>query len=160
VASVRRYAEQERLRVDREIAAARPLSGQVNTAHLDRAMDVYCAEMIAAAGKSLDALQMNAGFVAEGAGAWSVRFSPGQRPKVLRGLQGDEDETLLLPAGELWAIVAGPANWEDVWYGYRLRVTKREGAGYYRAFWEMLLNFDDVPTSERLAARFAEPAPP
>jgi hypothetical protein len=33
-------------------------------------------------------------------------------------------------------------------------VRKREGAGYYRAFWEMLLNFDDEAISERLGAKF------
>ena len=87
----------------------------------------------------------------------SLRFAPGSEPQLLSALGGDEDETLVLPAGELWAIVTGPANWEDVWYGYRLHVRKREGAGYYRAFWEMLLNFDDGPVSERLAARFPLP---
>ncbi|MBL8915916.1 MAG: MBL fold metallo-hydrolase [Archangium sp.] len=160
VESVRRYAEQEKARIEREIRAARHMTGAgVDARQLDEAMRVYVADMIAAAGKTLDGLQMNAGFVAEGAGAWSVRFSPGGKAEIRSGLVGDEDETLILHAPELWAIVAGPANWEDVWYGYRLRVTKREGAGYYRAFWEMLLNFDDVPTSERLAAKF-NPAQP
>ena len=42
----------------------------------------------------------------------------------------------------------------SVWYGYRLRVRKREGAGYYRAFWEMLLNFNDEQISERLGKQF------
>ena len=34
----------------------------------------------------------------------------------------------------------------------KIEVKKRAGAGYYRAFWEMLLNFDDEAISERLAA--------
>ena len=156
VASVRRYAQQEKARVDQAIAAARRPVGAVAPALLDQAMRAYFEDMVAAAKGTLEQLQMNAGFVA-GDAAWSLRFSPGTAPELASGLRGDEDETLRLPAGELWNIVAGPANWEDVWYGYRLQVSKREGAGYYRAFWEMLLNFDDGPTSERLAARFPLP---
>ena len=98
-------------------------------------------------------------FFVAGDFAWSMRFSPGSAPKLDSKLVGDEDETLMVQPGELWAIVTGPANWEDVWYGYRLHVRKREGAGYYRAFWEMLLNFDDEATSERLAARFPVSSP-
>ena len=83
-----------------------------------------------------------------------MRFSPGTEPILESKLHGDEDETLILPAGELWAIVTGPANWEDVWYGYRLKVHKRAGAGYYRAFWEMLLNFDAESLSDSLAKKY------
>ena len=156
VASVRRYAVQEKDRVTRAIAAARKPTGPVPAALLDSAVRVYFEEMIAAAKGSILELKMNAGFVA-GDSAWSLRFSPGNPPKLASSLIGDEDETLMVQPGELWAIVTGPANWEDVWYGYRLHVRKREGAGYYRAFWEMLLNFDDEATSERLAARFPVP---
>lgn len=155
--SVRRYAAQEKERVARAIAQARRPTRAVPPALLDAAVRAYFEEMIAAAKGTLGELQMNAGFLAEGAGAWSLRFAPGQPPRIESKLLGDEDETLLLPPGELWAIVTGPSNWEDVWYGYRLHVRKREGAGYYRAFWEMLLNFDDGPVSERLAARFPVP---
>ena len=155
--SVRRYALQEKERVDKAIAEARTATRSVPPATLDLAVREYFGAMIAAATPTLTALTMNAGFVAEGAGEWSMRFVPGQPPRLESKLLGDEDETLLLPPGELWAIVAGPANWEDVWYGYRLHVRKRQGAGYYRAFWEMLLNFDDEQLSERLAARFSLP---
>ncbi len=154
VASVRRYALQEKDRVAQAISAARSPPRAVPPATLDLAVRAYFEAMIAAARPTLSTLKMNAGFSAEGAGAWAMRFLPGTEPVLESKLQGDEDETLILPAGELWAIVTGPANWEDVWYGYRLRVKKREGAGYYRAFWEMLLNFDDEQISERLAARF------
>jgi hypothetical protein len=34
-------------------------------------------------------------------------------------------------------------------------VRKRAGAGYYRAFWEMLLNFDAEALSARLAKKYA-----
>lgn len=156
VASVRRYALQEKERVARAIAAARRPTRAVPKETLDRAVRAYFEEMIAAAKSTLGELKMNAGFVA-GEAAWGLRFAPGQPPVVESKLRGDEDETLMLPPGELWGIVTGPANWEDVWYGYRLQVRKREGAGYYRAFWEMLLNFDDEATSERLAARFPLP---
>ncbi len=158
VASVRRYATQERERVTRALAAARRPPRAVPTSTLDSATRAYFMEMISAAKGSVGELAMNAGFVAEESPlSWSLRFTPGQPPEVRPGLLGDEDETLRLPAGELWNIVAGPANWEDAWYGYRLKVRKREGAGYYRAFWEMLLNFDDQLASERLAARFPLP---
>lgn len=154
VEAVREYAEHEQVRVNREIATARHLDARVDAKTLDEAMQSYVSDMIAAAGTSLAELSMRAGFIAEDLGEWSVVFEPGRAPVVKAGLRGDEDETLVLSGPELWAIVAGPANWEDVWYGYRLRVQKREGAGYYRAFWEMLLNFDDVPTSERLAEKY------
>ncbi len=154
VASVRRYASQEKTRINAAITAARYVSQPVPTARLDEAMRAYLAEQFAL---PVESLAMNAGFVADGGGQWSVRFAPGQKPVIDSTLHGDEDETLTLGAGELWSIVTGPANWEDAWYGYRLRVQKREGAGYYRAFWEQLLNFDDTQTSERLAARFGVP---
>ncbi len=157
VASVRRYALQEKDRVAAAIAAARKPSHPVPNETLDAAVRAYFEAMVAAALPTLGTLEMNAGFVAGDAGAWSLRFKPGQPPLLESKLRGDEDETLMLPPGELWGIVTGPANWEDVWYGYRLTVRKREGAGYYRAFWEMLLNFDDEATSERLAARFPLP---
>jgi L-ascorbate metabolism protein UlaG (beta-lactamase superfamily) len=142
VASVRRYAAQEKARVEKALSEARQPAREIEPNKLDAAMRAYVEEMVAAAKGTLSELTLNAGFVAEGAGAWSLRFIPGQAPRLDSKLHGDEDETLILSAGELWNILTGPANWEDVWYGYRLRVTKREGAGYYRAFWEMLLNFD------------------
>ena len=88
------------------------------------------------------------------AAARSVARSSGSPPKFEAGLKGDEDEILTLSAGELWGLLTTTANWEDVWYGYRLKVHKREGAGYYRAFWEMLLNFDAEALSEALAKKY------
>lgn len=157
VASVRRYALQEKGRVDKAIAEARTPARAVPPAALDLAVRAYFEAMLSAAKPTLTELKMNAGFVAEGAGEWSMRFAPGQPPRLESKLVGDEDETLRLSPGELWAIVAGPAHWEDVWYGYRLHVHKRPGTGSFRVFWEMLLNFDDEPLSERLAARFPLP---
>lgn len=154
VASVRRYAEQERPRVEAAIAAARVPPTPVAPERLDAAVRAYFGELLEATRETTKALTMKAGLVAEGAGGWRLRFEPGQPPSLAPGLAGDEDETLTLPAGELWSLVTGPSNFEDAWYGYRLRVRKREGAGYYRAFWEMLLNFDDEALSARLAARF------
>jgi len=40
--------------------------------------------------------------------------------------------------------------WEDIWYGYRMRVKKREGTPYYRAFWDALLFFDDFELKQAL----------
>ncbi len=152
--SVERYAMQEAARVSRAISAARVPGKPVSKETLDAAFREYFAELIGKTREGTAQLAMKAGFEAEGAGAWRITFVPGQAPVLEAGLQGDEDEVLTLPPGELWAILAAPANWEDVWYGYRLRVRKRAGAGYYRAFWEMLLNFDDEVLSERIAKKY------
>lgn len=152
-ASVERYARQEASRVAQAIAAARVPGRPVRADELDRVFKEYFAELLEKTREGTSQLTMKAGFEAEGAGAWRVTFEPGKAPLLEQGLAGDEDEVLTLPPGELWAILTTPANWEDVWYGYRLKVRKRAGAGYYRAFWEMLLNFDDEPLSARLSAR-------
>ncbi|MBL8954376.1 MAG: MBL fold metallo-hydrolase [Myxococcaceae bacterium] len=151
-ASVERYARAEASRVAAAIAAARTPAKPVSAATLDRAFRAYFAELLEQTRAGTATLAMKAGFQVEGGAAWRVTFVPGQAPALASGLVGDEDEVLTLSAGELWAIFTTPANWEDVWYGYRLKVHKREGAGYYRAFWEMLLNFDDGPLSARLSA--------
>jgi len=152
-ASVERYARQEAARVAQAIAAARVPGKPVPPEELDRVFKEYFAELLEKTREGTAQLTMKAGFEAEGAGAWRVTFEPGKAPLLEPGLKGDEDEVLTLPPGELWSILTTPANWEDVWYGYRLKVRKRQGAGYYRAFWEMLLNFDDGPLSARLSAR-------
>ncbi len=153
-ASVERYANREAARVEKAIAAERVPARPVTPETLDRVFREYFAELLEKTRAGTAQLTMKAGFEAEGgAGAWRVTFVAGQAPLLEAGLKGDEDEVLTLPPGELWAILTTPANWEDVWYGYRLKVKKRPGAGYYRAFWEMLLNFDDGPLSARLSAR-------
>jgi L-ascorbate metabolism protein UlaG (beta-lactamase superfamily) len=157
-ASVARYAKAEATRVQQAIAAARPAAAQVDSAKLDAAFREYFAELLEGTREGTKALTMKAGFVATGAGAWRVEFVPGAAPKLDAGLKGDEDEVLTLPPGELWALLTTDANWEDVWYGYRLHVHKRVGAGYYRAFWEMLLNFDADALSQRLGRKFGQPA--
>ncbi|MEW5737735.1 MAG: MBL fold metallo-hydrolase [Myxococcota bacterium] len=149
---VRRYAEQERARVDAAVAKFRgPLHG-VEPARLDEAFRHFFGKLLAASAPK--DLSMKAGFEAEGAGSWRIHFTPGQAARVESNLAGDEDEVLTLAPAELWAILAGPWTWEDVWYGYRLRVRKREGAGYYRAFWELLLNADTEALSADVRARF------
>ncbi|MBL9038031.1 MAG: MBL fold metallo-hydrolase [Archangium sp.] len=154
VAAVRRYAEQEKARVDAAIARTRSPGKSVPAESLDRAMHAYFSELLRHTSAATSQLSMRAGFVAEGegGGAWRVHFTPGAAPTFERGLLGDEHEVLRLPAPELATIVLGPANWEDVWYGYRLRVSKAPGAGYYRAFWDALLTFDDDALSTRLRA--------
>ncbi|MBK7860125.1 MAG: MBL fold metallo-hydrolase [Archangiaceae bacterium] len=155
-ASVERYAETQRERVAKAITAARGLSKRVSAETLDAAFREYFTELLEKTKAGTAQLRMKAGFQAEGgAGAWRVTFVPGQAPVLERGLSGDEDEVLTLTAGELWALLTSPANWEDVWYGYRLKVHKRPGAGYYRAFWEMLLNFDAEGLSARLQQKYA-----
>lgn len=152
--SVERYAIQEAARVMRAISSAREPGKPVPPQTLDAAFKEYFAELLEKTREGTAQLTMKAGFEAEGAGAWRVTFSPGSAPVLESGLSGDEDEVLTLPPGELWALLTTSANWEDVWYGYRLRVHKRAGAGYYRAFWEMLLNFDAEALSARLAAKY------
>lgn len=153
--SVARYAAQISDRVQAAIAQ-RSGGAPPEPARLRAAFDYYFREMLRATASTTSELEMVAGFTADGQEPmhWHVRFVPGRPPELCEGLAEDADEILTLPAAELFAILTTPANWEDPWYGYRLRVHKREGAGYYRAFWEMLLNFDDEDTSaSALAAR-------
>ena len=128
----------------------RPVSPET----LDATVREYFDVMLRTTAPTTRELQMKAGLQAVGGAAWRMTFVPGQAPRLDSGLLGDEDETLTLPPGELWALLTTSANWEDVWYGYRLKVHKREGAGYYRAFWEMLLNFDAEALSASLAKKY------
>lgn len=153
--SVARYAKQESSRVQQAIAESRTPSKPVAPATLDQAFREYFAELLTGTREGTKALAMKAGFQVEHGAAWRVEFVPGAAPVLTAGLKGDEDEVLTLEAGELWALLTTTANWEDVWYGYRLKVHKREGAGYYRSFWEMLLNFDAEALSARLAKKYA-----
>lgn len=154
-ASVERYAKAQEQRVAKAIAQARTPSKPVPPATLDAAFREYFGELLEKTRQGTAQLVMKAGFEAEDAGAWRVTFAPGAAPLLEPGLTGGEDEVLTLPPGELWALLTTTANWEDVWYGYRLKVRKRPGAGYYRAFWEMLLNFDAEALSARLAKKYA-----
>ncbi len=153
--SVERYATQESVRVAAALAKLRVPARPVPAASLDNAVREYFTVMLEKTFDTTRELKMLAGLQAEGGGAWRLAFVPGCAPTIESGLRGDEDETLTLPIGELWSLLTTPANWEDVWYGYRLKVHKREGAGYYRAFWEMLLNFDAEALSESLAKKHA-----
>jgi L-ascorbate metabolism protein UlaG (beta-lactamase superfamily) len=151
---VARYARSiaDRVAAAAEARAAGPR--RVDAELLDAAVRRYFTTMLERTAPDTRELRMTAGFVAEGegGGAWQLAFEPGRAPELRAGSGREADETLSVLAGEMWDIVAGPANWEDPWYGYRLRVRKRPGAGYYRAFWEMLLNFDDEALSSEIAA--------
>jgi L-ascorbate metabolism protein UlaG (beta-lactamase superfamily) len=152
--SVERYAKQEATRVAAALAKVRVPTRPVPPETLDAALREYFAVMLDRTSETTRELKMLAGLKAEGGAAWRLVFSPGAPPRLEAGLKGDEDEVLTLPPGELWGLLTTTANWEDVWYGYRLKVHKREGAGYYRAFWEMLLNFDAEALSESLAKKY------
>lgn len=152
VASVQRYAARELARVEAAIARFRGPLHDVDAGKLDQAFRAFFARLLETS--TPQELTMKAGFVADGAGAWRVELEAGKPARVESGLAGDEDETLSLTPAELWAILVGPWTWEDTWYGYRLRVKKRPGAGYYRAFWELLLNADTEALSAELRARF------
>jgi len=153
--SVRRYAEQEKVRVNAAIARARSAGGlHVSPPTLERALGRYLGAMLEATRSMTAELKMIAGFSVNEAG-WRVQFEPGRAPVIEPGLRGDEDEVFSVPNDELAAIVFGLSTWEDVWYGYRLQVTKRDGTGYYRAFWDMLLGFDDQAISSQLRAELA-----
>lgn len=156
--AIARYAEAQRDRIEAARAArSRAEAPAPSAAALDRAFRTYFGDMLSRTAASTAELRMVAGFEATGAppGSWHLRFEPGRAPSLGAGVPADADETLSLPSAELWDLLAGPANWEDPWYGYRLSVRKREGAGYYRAFWEMLLNYDDEAISERVAREAA-----
>jgi L-ascorbate metabolism protein UlaG (beta-lactamase superfamily) len=148
--SIARYARTQRERVEQAAAARQRGDGFHGDAErLDKAVRLYLGRLVEQSAELTRDLAMVAGFVAEGpgAGAWHVVFQPGERPRVERGAAAQADETLTLEAHELWSIATTPVSWEDGWYGYRLRVRKREGAGYYRPFWEMLLGVYDEDIS-------------
>ena len=152
--SVERYATQEAARVAAALAKVRVPARAVPAATLDSALREYFAVMLEKTAGTTRELTMIAGLQSEAGAAWRMIFVPGSAPRLEPGLKGDEDEILTLSPGELWGLLTTSANWEDVWYGYRLKVHKREGAGYYRAFWEMLLNFDAEALSESLAKKY------
>jgi hypothetical protein len=83
-----------------------------------------------------------------------VHFSNGALDRIDAGLAADVPETLKLSASELFDVLVGDSSWEDVWYGYRLHVSKRPGTGYARAFWERLLGVDpDLVKARRAGAQ-------
>ncbi|MFN7134653.1 MAG: MBL fold metallo-hydrolase, partial [Myxococcales bacterium] len=140
--AIARYARSQADRVERETAMRRTVERFPGDATLlDRAVRLYLEKLIEKSGTLTRELAMVAGFEADGpgAGSWHVVFEPGASPRVCAGRAPNADETLTLTSDELWAIATTTASWEDCWYGYRLRVRKRDGAGYYRAFWELLL---------------------
>jgi L-ascorbate metabolism protein UlaG (beta-lactamase superfamily) len=148
--SIARYARTQRERVAQAVAA-RHQSDRFDgdAARLDKAVRLYLGKLVEQSAGLTKDMAMVAGFVADGpgGGAWHVIFQPGAPPRVEQGRAANADETLTLEAHELWSIATTPASWEDGWYGYRLRVRKREGAGYYRPFWEMLLGVYDEDIS-------------
>ncbi len=158
VAGVTRYASQEKARVE-AAARARDRHGALPpTAALEPAFRTYFGAMLEATRDATKALEMRAAFHADGpegtAARFWIRFSPGQPPVLGEGApDAVADETFTVTLPELWDVLAGPVRFEDLWYGYRLRVRKRAGAGYYRAFWDMLLNWDDEATSADLATQ-------
>ncbi len=155
--SVGRYAQQEARRVAEAIRAARPAAANVSNAKLDSAFRDYFGEWLERTRESTKALSLRVGFeAAPNRGAWRIELTPGAPPKLSNGLDSDEDEVLTLQADELWALLTtATTSWEDVWYGYRLRVRKREGSAYPRAFWEALLNFDAEALATRVGAAHA-----
>jgi L-ascorbate metabolism protein UlaG (beta-lactamase superfamily) len=132
---VRRYAATQR---DRVQARSRP-EARLAVSHQEaRAyLEAFAARLPAA-------LSVHVGFVAKGThdASWNLTCRPHHKPELREGLTGEEDEVLTLHEGELAGLVRNALTWEDLWYGYRLRVSKREGSGYLRAFWEALLSFE------------------
>ncbi len=152
-ASVARYAQAEASRVASAIAAARVPGTPATDEKLDGAMRAWFETALRETREPIGTLKMKAGFATQGL-SWRLTFEPGQPPTLEAGLTGDEDEVLTVDRGELWHVLVGPNNWEDVWYGYRLHVKKRNDT-YYQHFWELLLNYDAEELSRSLAARFA-----
>ncbi len=66
--------------------------------------------------------------------------------EVRLGAAADPAERVYVPARDLARILAGELLWEDLWYGYRLRIRKRDGSPYFRVFWEALLELDRALT--------------
>lgn len=151
VEGVRRYAELERSRVTKAIAAARRPEHEVP--ELDALFRDFFAHDLPRSFSKHEALEGAFGFVG-GASSWTVHFSNGAVDRIDAGLAADVPETLKLSASELFDVLVGDSSWEDVWYGYRLHVSKRPGTGYARAFWEGLLGVDaDLVKARRAGAQ-------
>ncbi len=149
---VERYASQEKRRVGEAILAARSVGPKTAPAALHAAFRRYLEAMVASAKASSSTLA--AGFKTSG-GGYRLVFTSGSKPVVEAGLQGDEDEVFSLDENELAAIVMGPMTWEDVWYGYRLQVTKRAGSEHFNELYDLLLGFDDETISGTLRRELA-----
>ncbi|MCU0697543.1 MAG: hypothetical protein MUC96_13535, partial [Myxococcaceae bacterium] len=135
-AGVRRYAELERSRVTRVQQGLRA-AGEAT------ALDALVRDFFATAWATSHAPSSVEGTfgLESGESSWTLRCA-GDRAAVEPGLAADVSEILRLPPGELSKVLTGEWSWEDVWYGYRLHVTKRLDAGYARAFWERLLGIE------------------
>jgi UDP-MurNAc hydroxylase len=145
---VRRYAELERSRVSRVQTSLRAAPAQAP------ALDPLVHEFF-----TLDWPHSHARVDVDGVfglgsadAAWTLRLSKGVA-SVEAGLSADVTEVLRLPPAELTKVLLGEWSWEDVWYGYRLHVTKRVNAGYARGFWEMLLGVEAELVRQRRAAQ-------
>ena len=136
-----RYARSIAAQVKDGIAQARHLDPPLEGAALTRAVEGHLQQMFAASTRFLGSLTMRAGLQVAQGPSWSLQFSAGQAPVVTPNLSGTEDEVITVSAAELSAITRARITWEDVWYGYRLHVNKRDGAPYFRDFWEMLLAY-------------------
>lgn len=147
VDGVRRYATLERSRIDRLITEARrppALSGS-----LDEAVRAFFREDFPRSAARAS-FELELGLRTTGGEAWTIAFSGGVA-SIEAGLSTQPAEVLELDTNELAKVLVGEWSWEDVWYGYRLRVEKRPGSGYARAFWEMLLGVDPDLVRERRA---------
>jgi UDP-MurNAc hydroxylase len=145
---VRRYAELERSRVARLQAQARAPAGDVE------ALDQLVREFFTHDWPTSHARRPVDGVfgVSSGAQGWTVRLAGGAAT-VDDGLADDVTEVLQLAPAELLNVLVGALSWEDVWYGYRLHVSKRRDVGYARGFWEMLLGIEADLVRARRAAR-------
>jgi L-ascorbate metabolism protein UlaG (beta-lactamase superfamily) len=147
VEGVRRYAELERSRVTKAIAAARRPEHEVTD--LDALFRDFFTNDLPGSFAQHEQFNGAFGFVG-GTSSWTVHFLSGKVERIENGVPADVPETLKLSASELCDILVGDSSWEDVWYGYRLHVSKHPETGYARAFWELLLGVDpDVVKARR-----------
>lgn len=142
--AIRRYAELERRRVQLAIETVRQPSRTVaNLEETVRAFFTHDFPRSAAKANVTHSFGLRAGDA-----SWTIRLENGTLAALTSGVS-DVDEVLTLPPHELEDVLLGRSSWEDVWYGYRLHVTKKPGSPYPRAFWEMLLAVDPDLIVER-----------
>jgi len=147
---VRRYADLERSRVKAAIAAARRPEHEVPA--LDPLFRAFFEHDVPRSFARHEPFDGAFGFRG-GASTWTVHFQAGRVHQIEAGLSAAAPEVLALSASELFDVLVGESSWEDVWYGYRLHVTKRPDSGYARAFWELLLGVDpDLVKARRAGA--------
>lgn len=77
--------------------------------------------------------------------AWCFTCTPdGTVLERRSSVPANAEEVIHVQPGDVTRLAHGEHRWEELWYGYAVRVTKREGTPYYREFWNRLLGLGET----------------